>query len=39
MQSVLLVEVLGAQPLPARLCGEDLRNVLMIKPVDGKGMY
>lgn len=39
MRLVLLVEVLGAQPLPARLCGEDLHNVLMIKAVDGKGMY
>ena len=39
MQSVLLVKVLGAQPLPPRLCGEDLHNVLVIKAVDGKGMY
>jgi len=38
MQSVLLVELLGVQPLPARLCGEDLHNVLMIKAVEGKGI-
>lgn len=35
----MLVEVLGAQPLPARLCGEVLHNVLVIKAVGGKGTY